>query len=235
MASVLTGIRRWSRCRSRSSGSRGAQAPPTCRGTAADRSRGSRHGGRRWRLRRFRSQDDEHAPAALTAMAWTVPDAFAQRRAAPRAGHRRGPDPRRARYLLHHSVAASNRGTTHMAARSRTDAVPAGLFDAVRAAFPAERRQRGCRHGLGGGGWDIEDRAFAQALEARACSSVHCPVAGCILRRPFRWGRVPLPLPAREAAGAMRLLAVGLITDFDHAESIIANGIPTWPRLRAAS
>ena len=58
---------------------------------------------------------------------------------------------------------------------------PLEVFDAVRAAFPAERpvTMRVSATDWVEGGWDIEQTiAFAQALEARGCGAIHVSSGG---------------------------------------------------------
>lgn len=106
---------------------------------------------------------------------------------------------------------------------------PLEVFDAVRAAFPADRpvTVRVSATDWIDGGWNIEETvAFAQALEQRGCAAINVSSGG--LHRgqeiPFAPGyQVPLAR-AVKAAVSMPVVAVGLITEFEQAESIIAAG-----------
>ncbi|KGJ02240.1 2,4-dienoyl-CoA reductase [Paracoccus halophilus] len=77
------------------------------------------------------------------------------------------------------------------------------------------------------GGWDVAQTiAFAQELQARGCAAIHVSSGGLDPRQqiPVAPGyQVPLAR-AVKAAVDMPVVAVGLITDFDHAESIVATG-----------
>lgn len=106
---------------------------------------------------------------------------------------------------------------------------PLEVFDAVRGAFPSDRpvTMRVSGTDWAEGGWDIEQTiAFAKALEARGCSAVHVSSGGLTPAQQIPVGpsyQVPL---ARAVKSATRLpiIAVGLITEFEQAEAIIATG-----------
>jgi 2,4-dienoyl-CoA reductase-like NADH-dependent reductase (Old Yellow Enzyme family) len=106
---------------------------------------------------------------------------------------------------------------------------PLEVFDAVRAAFPAERpvTMRVSGTDWADGGWDIEQTvAFARALEVRGCAAVHVSSGGLTPRQRISLGagyQVPLAR-AVKAATSMPVVAVGLITEFDQAESIVSGG-----------
>jgi 2,4-dienoyl-CoA reductase-like NADH-dependent reductase (Old Yellow Enzyme family) len=103
------------------------------------------------------------------------------------------------------------------------------VFDAARAAFPADRTVSVRVSGTdwADGGWDTEQTvAFAVALEARGCSAIHVSSGGLTPAQKIPVGpgyQVPLAR-AVKAATSMPVVAVGLITDYDHAEAIIASG-----------
>ena len=77
------------------------------------------------------------------------------------------------------------------------------------------------------GGWDLEQTIeFAKALAVRGCGAVHVSSGGSSPAQKIPLGpgyQVPL---ARAVGAATKLptVAVGLIADYDHAESIIATG-----------
>lgn len=106
---------------------------------------------------------------------------------------------------------------------------PLEVFDAVRQAFPAEKpvTMRVSGTDWVGGGWDIDDTvAFAQALESRGCSAIHVSSGGVDPRQLIPVGpgyQVPLARAVKEATG-MPVVAVGLITEPEHAEAIIGTG-----------
>ena len=77
------------------------------------------------------------------------------------------------------------------------------------------------------GGWDLEQTvAFAQALRERDCAALHVSSGG------FRRGRISRWRPVTRCRLATRLkaeiglptIAVGLITEAEQAEAVIANG-----------
>ena len=106
---------------------------------------------------------------------------------------------------------------------------PIEVFDAVRAAFPAERAvtMRVSGTDWAEGGWTIQETvAFAQALEARGCSAIHVSSGGLSSAQDIPVGpsyQVPLARAVKAAVG-MPVVAVGLITEFEQAEAIIGTG-----------
>src|SRR5271155_5267469 len=104
---------------------------------------------------------------------------------------------------------------------------PLEIFDAVRAAFPADRpvTMRVSGTDWVGGGWDVEQTvAFAEMLEGRGCNAIHVSSGGLHPAQQIPVGpsyQVPL---ARAVKTAVRIpvIAVGLITGFDQAEAIVA-------------
>jgi len=106
---------------------------------------------------------------------------------------------------------------------------PLEIFDAVRDAFPSERPVTVRVSGTDWveGGWDIEQTvAFAEALEARGCSAIHVSSGGLHPAQAIPVGpgyQVPLARSVKQAT-SMPVIAVGLITDYDQAESIVGTG-----------
>ena len=106
---------------------------------------------------------------------------------------------------------------------------PLQVFDAVRAAFPHELpvTVRVSGTDWAEGGWTIEDTiAFAQALETRGCSGIHVSGGGLVPTATIPVGpsyQVPLAR-AVKATVKMPVIAVGLITEFEQAEAILATG-----------
>jgi 2,4-dienoyl-CoA reductase-like NADH-dependent reductase (Old Yellow Enzyme family) len=106
---------------------------------------------------------------------------------------------------------------------------PLAVFDAVRGAFPAVRpvTVRLSATDWFPGGWDVEQSiAYAKALEARGCAAINVSSGGLTAGQqiPVAPGyQVPL---ARAIKGnvSIPVIAVGLITGYDQAESIVANG-----------
>ncbi len=106
---------------------------------------------------------------------------------------------------------------------------PLEVFDAVRAAFPADKpvTMRVSGTDWVPGGWDVEQTiALAQALERRGCAAIHVSSGGLDPRQAIPVGpgyQVPLAR-AIKAATRMSVVAVGLITEPEHAESILGAG-----------
>jgi 2,4-dienoyl-CoA reductase-like NADH-dependent reductase (Old Yellow Enzyme family) len=134
-------------------------------------------------------------------------------------------------YLLHEFLSPlSNRRDDEYGGRLENRMrFPLEVFDAVRAAFPADRavsmRVSGTdwvEHG-----WDIDQTiAFAQALEARGCAAIHVSSGGLTPTQQIPVGpsyQVPLARAVKKATG-MPVIAVGLITEFEQAEAIVGTG-----------
>jgi 2,4-dienoyl-CoA reductase-like NADH-dependent reductase (Old Yellow Enzyme family) len=178
-------------------------------------------------------QDGQHSPAALDRSGLAqVRDAFA---AAARRAARLGIDAVQLHgahgYLLHQFLSPiSNRRTDEYGGSLENRMrFPLEVFEAVRAAFPADRpvTMRVSGTDWAEGGWDINQTiAFAQALEARGCTAIHVSGGGLTPVQQIPVGpsyQVPL---ARAVKRATRLpvIAVGLITGFDQAEAIVGTG-----------
>jgi 2,4-dienoyl-CoA reductase-like NADH-dependent reductase (Old Yellow Enzyme family) len=103
------------------------------------------------------------------------------------------------------------------------------VFDAVRAAFPADRAvtMRVSGTDWAEGGWDSEQTvAFAKALEARGCSAIHVSSGGNTPAQQIPVGpsyQVPLARAVKQAV-SIPVVAVGLITDYEQAEAIVGTG-----------
>jgi 2,4-dienoyl-CoA reductase-like NADH-dependent reductase (Old Yellow Enzyme family) len=134
-------------------------------------------------------------------------------------------------YLLHQflSPLSNQRDDEYGGSLENRMRFPLEVFDAVRVAFPSERpvSMRVSGTDWADGGWDIEQTAvFAQALEARGCSAVHVSSGGLAASQRIPIGpgyQVPLAR-AVKAAVKMPVVAVGLITEFEHAEAILQAG-----------
>ncbi len=106
---------------------------------------------------------------------------------------------------------------------------PLEIFDAIRATFPADRAisVRVSATDWMENGWDVEQTiAFAQALEARGCDAIDVSSGGLHVQQQIALSpgyQVPFARAIR-AACKMRVMTVGLITDYDHAEAIVATG-----------
>jgi 2,4-dienoyl-CoA reductase-like NADH-dependent reductase (Old Yellow Enzyme family) len=134
-------------------------------------------------------------------------------------------------YLLHEflSPLSNRRDDDYGGSLENRMRFPLEVFDAVRAAFPADRPVtiRVSGTDWAPGGWDIDQTlAFAQALEARGCSGIHVSSGGLTPAQQIPLGpsyQVPLARAVKAATG-MPVVAVGLITDFDQAEAIVGTG-----------
>jgi len=177
--------------------------------------------------------DNWHAPTALDAEGLIrVRDAFANgaRRAA-----RLGLDAMQVHgahgYLLHQflSPLSNHRDDAYGGSLENRMRFPLEVFDAVRAAFPAEKAvtMRVSGTDWADGGWDIDQTiAFCRALDARGCSAVHVSSGGLTPRQQIPVGpsyQVPLARAVKHAT-SMPVVAVGLITEFEQAEAIISTG-----------
>src|SRR5690606_24983502 len=106
---------------------------------------------------------------------------------------------------------------------------PLEVFEAVREAFPADRPvwMRLSATDWVDGGWDLDSTiAMSQALKARGCAAIHVSSGGVSPQQqiPLSPGyQVPFARRVKEAVG-LPTMAVGLITEPEHAESIVAGG-----------
>jgi len=136
-------------------------------------------------------------------------------------------------YLLHEflSPAANQRSDEYggeLAGRMR---FPLEVFDAVRAAFPADRPV-GARVSAtdwleGEESWTpAQTLELARQLQARGCDWIDVSSGGISPRQKIALGpgyQVPFAQAVREATG-MTTMAVGLITEPQQAEDIVASG-----------
>ncbi len=175
----------------------------------------------------------EPAPRALDRKAMTeLCEAFA---AAARRAARIGIDAVQIHaahgYLLHEflSPLSNRRDDEYGGSLENRMRFPLQVFDAVRAAFPADRPVTVRVSGTDWveGGWTIEETvAFAHVLEQRGCSAIHVSSGGLDPAQQIPVGpgyQVPLARAVKRAV-SMPVIAVGLITGYDQAEAIIANG-----------
>lgn len=134
-------------------------------------------------------------------------------------------------YLLHQflSPLSNQRDDDYGGSIENRMRFPLEVFDAVRAVFPADRpvTMRVSGTDWVEGGWDIEQTvAFGQALEARGCAAIHVSSGGLHRDQQIPVGpsyQVPLARAVKQAVN-IPVVAVGLITDFQQAEAIIATG-----------
>ena len=134
-------------------------------------------------------------------------------------------------YLLHQFLSPlSNRRTDEyggsLGNRMR---FPLEVFDAVRAAFPADRSVtvRLSATDWVEGGWDIEQSIeFSKALKARGCAAIHVSSGGLHPAQKIPVGpsyQVPLARAIKQAVD-IPVVAVGMITEFEQAEAIVGTG-----------
>jgi 2,4-dienoyl-CoA reductase-like NADH-dependent reductase (Old Yellow Enzyme family) len=106
---------------------------------------------------------------------------------------------------------------------------PLEVFDAVRAAFPADRPVwvRLSASDWAEGGWTIEDSiAYAAALKQRGAAAIHVSSGGLTPKQAIRMGplyQVPFSKAIKDAVG-IPTIAVGLITQPAEAEEILRKG-----------
>ena len=103
------------------------------------------------------------------------------------------------------------------------------VFETVREAFTAGKPvwARISATDWVAGGWDIEGTvALSQALKARGCAAIHVSSGGVSPQQAIKLGpgyQVPFAQRVKAEVG-LPTIAVGLITDPEQAEAIIANG-----------
>jgi 2,4-dienoyl-CoA reductase-like NADH-dependent reductase (Old Yellow Enzyme family) len=134
-------------------------------------------------------------------------------------------------YLLHEflSPLSNRRDDEYGGSIENRMRFPLEVFAAVRAVVPPERpvSVRVSGTDWAPGGWDVHQTVeLARALEAHGCSAIHISSGGLTAAQQIPAGpgyQVPLAR-AVKAAVKMPVVTVGLITDFDHAESILVAG-----------
>lgn len=125
-------------------------------------------------------------------------------------------------YLLHEflSPLSNHRDDQYGGSLENRMRFPLEVFEAVRAAVPADRAVSVRVSGTdwAPGGWDVAQTVeFARALEARGCNAIHVSSGGITPAQQIPVGpgyQVPLAR-AVKAAVKMPVIAVGLITDFE--------------------
>ncbi len=134
-------------------------------------------------------------------------------------------------YLLHQflSPIANRRDDEYGGSLENRMRFPIEVFEAVRAAFPAERPvwARISATDWVPGGWDIDGTvALATALKARGCTAIHVTTGGVSPEQAIKLGpgyQVPYAQRVKAEVG-LPTIAVGLITDPEQAEAIIEEG-----------
>ncbi len=134
-------------------------------------------------------------------------------------------------YLLHQflSPIANARTDAYGGSLENRMRFPLEVFDAVRDAFPADRPvwMRISATDWVPGGWNIDGTvALARALKARGCAAIHVTTGGVSPTQAIKLGpgfQVPYAQRVKADVG-LPTLAVGLITEAEQAEAIVANG-----------
>jgi 2,4-dienoyl-CoA reductase-like NADH-dependent reductase (Old Yellow Enzyme family) len=134
-------------------------------------------------------------------------------------------------YLLHQflSPLANRREDAYGGSLENRMRFPLEVFDAVRAAIPPEVAlwMRISATDWVPGGWDIEGTvALARELKGRGCAAIHVTTGGVSPLQAIKLGpgyQVPYAQKVRAEVG-LPTIAVGLITEAEQAEAIIANG-----------
>lgn len=134
-------------------------------------------------------------------------------------------------YLLHEflSPLSNQRDDEYGGSLENCMRFPLAVFEAMRAAVPPEM-PIGVRISATDwvdGGWDLDQSvAFANALKARGCAFIHVSSGGLSPLQKIPVGpnyQVPLAASIRAETG-LPTITVGLITEADDAEAIIADG-----------
>jgi len=132
-------------------------------------------------------------------------------------------------YLLHQflSPLSNRRDDDYGGSLENRMRFPLEVFDAVRDVFPGPVTVRVSGTDWVEGGWSIEETiVFAQALEARGCAAINVSSGGLHPAQQIPLGpgyQVPLARQVKDAV-TMPVIAVGLITEAEQAEAIIADG-----------
>ncbi|WP_326540968.1 NADH:flavin oxidoreductase/NADH oxidase [Pseudorhodoferax sp.] len=175
----------------------------------------------------------EEAPAALDAAGLRrVREAFA---AAARRAARLGLDGIEIHgahgYLLHQflSPLSNQRSDAYGGSLANRMRFPLEVFDAVREAFTPDRPVwvRLSATDWVPGGWDVESTvALSQELKARGCAAIHVSSGGVSPQQSIALGplyQVPFAQRVKAEVG-LPTIAVGLVTEPEQAEAIVASG-----------
>ncbi|WP_046862307.1 NADH:flavin oxidoreductase/NADH oxidase [Microvirga massiliensis] len=133
-------------------------------------------------------------------------------------------------YLLHQflSPIANKRDDEYGGSLENRMRFPIEVFDAVRAAFPTEKPvwMRISATDWVPGGWDIDGTiALSKILKERGCAAIHVTTGGVSPQQAIKLGpgyQVPYAQRVKAEVG-LPTIAVGLITEPEQAEAIIAN------------
>ncbi|WP_455373180.1 NADH:flavin oxidoreductase/NADH oxidase [Limibacillus halophilus] len=134
-------------------------------------------------------------------------------------------------YLLHQflSPLSNKRDDGYGGALENRLRFPLEVFEAVRGAFPAERPVwvRISASDWVEDGWDLEQSlALCQALKERGCAAIHVSSGGVSPAQKIALGpSYQVPFAERiKAETGLTTIAVGLITEPEQAEAILAEG-----------
>jgi 2,4-dienoyl-CoA reductase-like NADH-dependent reductase (Old Yellow Enzyme family) len=135
-------------------------------------------------------------------------------------------------YLVHQflSPIANRRSDAYGGSLANRMRFPLQVFSAVREAFPAERPvwvRVSATDWVEGSGWEVQSCIeFVRALRSLGCAAVHVSSGGVspLQKIPLGPGyQVGLAQQIKDAVG-LPTIAVGLITDPEQAEAIVASG-----------
>src|SRR6187397_2338308 len=134
-------------------------------------------------------------------------------------------------YLLHQFLSPIANRRTDQSGGSLENRMrfPLEIFEIVRAAFPAAKPvwARISATDWVPGGWDIEGTlALSLSLKARGCAAIHVSSGGVSPQQAIKLGpgyQVPFAQRVKAEVG-LPTIAVGLITEPEQAETIIAGG-----------
>jgi 2,4-dienoyl-CoA reductase-like NADH-dependent reductase (Old Yellow Enzyme family) len=135
-------------------------------------------------------------------------------------------------YLMHQflSPIANRRTDVYGGSLANRMRFPLEVFSAVREAFPAERPvwvRVSATDWVEGSGWDVDSCIeFVRALQALGCAAVHVSSGGVSPQQKIPLGpgyQVGLAQQIKQAVG-LPTIAVGLITEPEQAEAIVASG-----------
>ncbi len=134
-------------------------------------------------------------------------------------------------YLLHQflSPIANHRTDEYGGSLENRMRFPLEVFDAMRAAMPKDKAlwARISATDWVDGGWDIESSVvLAKALKDRGCDAIHVSTGGVSPNQKITLGagyQVPFAERIKKEVG-ITTIAVGLITEPEHAEQIIRDG-----------
>ena len=134
-------------------------------------------------------------------------------------------------YLLHQflSPLANARSDAYGGSLENRMRFPLEIFDVVREAFPHPRPvwARISATDWVPGGWDIEGTvALSRALKARGCAAIHVSSGGVSPQQKIALGpgyQVPFAARVKKEVD-VTTIAVGLITEAEQAEAIVASG-----------